>query len=48
MRTTNVILATWLAFTCMLAPRVTLAQGEFRSSYFKTSDGVKLHYLAAR
>ena len=43
----TVILATWLALTCMLAPRATLAQGEFRSSHFQTSDGVELHYLEA-
>jgi non-heme chloroperoxidase len=47
MRTTHVILATGLVLTCMLAPRATLAQGEFLSGHFQTSDGVKLHYLEA-
>lgn len=47
MRRTDVILAPWIALTCVLVPRVTLAQGEFRSGHFQTSDGVELHDLEA-
>ncbi len=47
MRMHTVILATLLALACMLAPRATWAQVEFRSGHFLTSDGVKLHYLEA-
>ena len=47
MRITHAILATWLAFTCVVPPRATLAQEEFRSGHFQTSDGVELHYLEA-
>ena len=47
MRITHVILATWLALTCVVPPRATLAQEEFRSDHFLTSDGVELHYLEA-
>ncbi|MCJ7753557.1 MAG: alpha/beta hydrolase [Thermoanaerobaculales bacterium] len=43
----TVILTTLLALACMLAPEATWAQEEFRSHYFLTSDGVKLHYLEA-
>jgi len=43
----TVMLATMLALTCMLAPRATRAQAEFRSGHFMTSDGVELHYLEA-
>lgn len=47
MRMRTFILTTLLALACMLAPEATWAQEEFRSHYFLTSDGVKLHYLEA-
>jgi len=47
MRMRDVILAALLALACMLAPRATWAQVEFRSGHFMTSDGVELHYLEA-
>jgi len=47
MRTGEATLVAWLALTCTLLPRAALAQGEFRSGHFETSDGVELHYLEA-
>lgn len=47
MRIINVVVATWLACTCVLSSHSALAQGEFRSGHFQTSDGVELHYLEA-
>jgi len=47
MRMRTVILATWIALTCVLSPRAIQAQGEFRSGHFRTSDGVELHFLKA-
>jgi len=35
------------ALTCTLAPQVALAQSEYHSGHFRTSDGVELHYLEA-
>lgn len=43
----NVFVTTMLAVACMLPAKVTLAQTEFLSGHFQTSDGVKLHYLEA-
>ena len=45
MRMNAIILAIFLAVACILSPEAPLAQGEFRSRHFVTSDGIKLHYL---
>ena len=47
MRPTSFLLVPWLALMCASVPGAAFAQGEFRSSHFQTSDGVKLHYLEA-
>ena len=47
MRTTHFFPALCLAAMCQWAPGVVLAQGELRSDHYQTSDGVRLHYLAA-
>jgi len=47
MRPTSFLLAPCLALMCASVPGAAFAQGEFRSSHFQTSDGVKLHYLEA-
>jgi non-heme chloroperoxidase len=47
MRIASIIFGTWVAVTCMLPSQVTLAQAEFQSEHFRTSDGVELHYLEA-
>jgi microsomal epoxide hydrolase len=45
MRVLTVILASCITLTFAMPPGVSLAQSEFRSNYFLTSDEVKLHYL---
>lgn len=47
MRPPTASLVMFLALACIVAPRATWAQDEFRSSHFTTSDGVQLHYLEA-
>ncbi len=42
-----IALLTLLTFACLLTSQVTKAQSDLRSSYFMTSDSVKLHYLEA-
>lgn len=42
-----IALVTLLTFACLLTSQVTKAQSDLRSSYFMTSDSVKLHYLEA-
>lgn len=44
-RTARVVML--FALVCIVAPRATWAQEEFRSGHFTTSDGVQLHYLEA-
>lgn len=43
----SVVLAAGVALACVLCPEATLAQAEFQSGHFKTSDDVELHYLEA-
>lgn len=45
MRVLAIILATLVSSSCATPPRAALAQTEFRSGHFLTSDEVQLHYL---